>query len=179
MRLQRLVEDLYELANADIGALSYNKETIDLSELVSDQCEKLHHQAELLKQTLVTDIPEEIVDIWGDPTRLSQLISNLLVNSIKYTNEQGTISVSLRAKPDFVKICIQDSPPQVNEVDLEKLFDPLFRVDASRTRKAGGSGLGLAICKKIVEGHHGTIVAKPSPLGGLQIEINLPRKSHG
>ncbi|MCG8311889.1 MAG: ATP-binding protein [Pseudomonadales bacterium] len=178
LRLQRLVEDLYELANADIGALSYNKESVDLARLLADQCDKLHHQAKLLDQTFVTDIPEDSVDIWGDPTRLSQLISNLLVNSIKYTDEKGTIQVSIRANTGAVNICIQDSPPQVNEQDLKKLFDPLFRVERSRTRETGGSGLGLAICKKIVEGHHGTIVAKPSSLGGLQIEITLPRKPH-
>ncbi len=75
----------------------------------------------------------------------------------------------------MVFIDFLDSSPGVAEAELEKLFERLYRVESSRSRATGGAGLGLAICRNIVEAHEGTIAAKPSPLGGVWIQIELPR----
>ena len=69
-----------------------------------------------------------------------------------------------------------DSKPGVDDKDLGRLFDRLYRVDASRNRSKGGSGLGLAICQNIVQAHEGTITASHSPLGGLKVTIRFPRR---
>ena len=111
----------------------------------------------------------------GDKARLQQLFSNLLKNSLKYTDANGSINIELIAEANNLILNFQDSSPGVSAQDIPKLFDRLFRVESSRNRKLGGAGLGLAIEKNIVEAHQGSIAAKLSPLGGLWIMINLPR----
>lgn len=173
MHLQKLVEDLYELTNADIGALTYHMQEIDLSALIEAEC--LRFQTQVVKKSIIltTDIEEDLA-INADETRITQLIHNLLQNSLKYTDEGGTISVCLGNDDTMATISINDTKPAVAEEDLDKLFDHLYRADASRNRKTGGSGLGLAISQRIVEGHNGNIIATHSPMGGLCIAVGLP-----
>lgn len=175
LHLQRLVDDLYELTNADIGALNYQLETTDVAELVQDQVNKIQHQAKQAGLTLTAVIPESPVWLEADETRLAQLITNLLTNSIKYTDPDGQVQVSLTDDKHHALIQIEDSSPGVADKDFPHLFDPLFRVESSRNRKTGGSGLGLAICEKIVAGHNGSIEADSSALGGLRIKVRLPK----
>jgi len=101
-------------------------------------------------------------------------MTNLLKNSLKYTDENGTLDVKLSNSGDIAIINIQDSSPGVLERDLPKLFDRLFRAESSRNRTLGGAGLGMAIVKNIVGAHQGKIEAKNSSLGGLSITIELP-----
>lgn len=174
LRLQRIVEDLYELANADIGALRYQFSDLDFTELVAHQVEKYQQQAGERQIQLQCQLPGRELWVNGDETRLSQLINNLLSNSLKYTDSGGSVLLSLQRKNHNALLTIEDSSPGVTAADLEKLFDPLFRVESSRNRKTGGSGLGLAICKKIVAGHNGKIQLSHAPAGGLKVIIELP-----
>ena len=112
--------------------------------------------------------------VFGDAGRLHQLFANLLDNAVKYTNCGGRIEVRLCRSGGLVTVDLQDSPPGVPANELEKLFEPLYRLEASRSRAAGGAGLGLAICRNIVEAHEGNISAHPSPLGGLRVRIERP-----
>jgi two-component system sensor histidine kinase BaeS len=114
------------------------------------------------------------INAWLDPSRIIQLMDNLLTNSIKYTSKEGTVQLRLRQENNLAVISISDSAPGVPDDALDKLFDHLYRVDSSRNRQSGGSGLGLAICKRIVEGHHGSIKASHCELGGITIDITLP-----
>ena len=173
LHLQSLVQDLYELSNAEIGALRYQKASIDLVKLTVQAADRYRHQLETEELRLCTDIGIESAMIWGDETRLHQLFDNLLSNSLKYTDGPGLINVSLRQKRDVFILTIEDSAPAVPESALPHLFEHLFRVESSRNRQTGGSGLGLAIAKKIVDAHQGTILAKGSPLGGLAIEVSF------
>ena len=106
--------------------------------------------------------------------RLEQVFSNLIENTIRYTDFPGHLRVSCGSTPDVAVIEFADSGPGVPERALEHIFDRLFRVETSRSREFGGSGLGLAICKAIVEAHGGSIRAAHSALGGLLVEIRLP-----
>ena len=182
LHLQRLVEDLYQLTSSDIGALSYHKSDFDFCEFMEDTIERftpLINQAglrlELFKD--LDDFPEDCPDAWinGDPQRIAQLIHNLIQNSIKYTESPGTVRISMKTDSDHIYLNIEDSAPGVDNSDLEKIFDHLYRTEASRNRKTGGSGLGLAICKKIIEGHQGRLTAFPSKLGGVDMQVVLPR----
>lgn len=174
LRLQRIVDDLHELAKADIGALSYQMEPLDLNDLLQSQVAKFTPQAESLQLSLKSDLPTAAVKVWADKTRITQLMTNLLTNSMKYTDPNGTVSLRLTSTDNRARLIIEDSSPGVPLNTMEKLFDPLYRFESSRNRKTGGSGLGLAICKKIVEGHNGTIKAEASYLGGLKITVTLP-----
>lgn len=175
MRLNRLVEDLYQLSLSDIGALTYWKTDLNLVEVLSNSIES--HRAEFGRKgiNLTEDFSgERVILVFGDRERLNQLFSNLLENSLRYTHTGGSLSVGLAVNEGRASIAFQDSAPGVREEELERLFERLYRVEGSRNRTSGGAGLGLAICKNIVKAHEGAISAHPSPLGGLLIRITFP-----
>ena len=172
--LQKLINDLYELTNAEVGALRYQKEEIDLNELAQTAVKRHQSEFNRKKFTVESQFVDEEASIWADPTRLNQLLDNLLNNACKYADDGATLKVASHIQNNQVILDIQDSGPGVPDAAIEKLFDHLFRVDDSRNRQTGGSGLGLAICKKIVEAHDGEISAQHSPQGGLWISIAFP-----
>ena len=176
LHLSRLIDDLYELSLADIGALTYRKEELDLGALVAQTVQSYHKQFEAQDLALSFDGPEQPLVLFGDAERLRQLLTNLLSNSLRYTDSGGTLQVSLTAGADGVLLRFSDSAPGVPEEALERLFERLYRVEESRSRAHGGAGLGLALCKTIVEAHDGTITAAQSNLGGLEITITFPQK---
>ena len=173
-QLQKLIEDLHELNNADIGGLRYRKENIDLVALVKDQLDRHRQSFDKHDLNLQYFCEEKSLNAWVDSSRIIQLIDNLLTNSIKYTSKEGTVQIRLKQEKNLAVISISDSAPGVPDDALDKLFDHLYRVDSSRNRQSGGSGLGLAICKRIVEGHNGSIQASHCELGGIAIDITLP-----
>jgi two-component system, OmpR family, sensor histidine kinase BaeS len=110
----------------------------------------------------------------GDEDCLRQLFSNLLENTVRYTESPGCLKIRGSYSGTGLIMNFEDSGPGVPEESLERLFDRLYRVDKSRSRALGGTGLGLAICKEIVENHGGTIRAENAASGGLRIEIVFP-----
>jgi two-component system sensor histidine kinase BaeS len=175
LRLNRLVEDLYQLSLSDIGALTFRKEDIDLVEALRESLES--YKAEFTRKgiALTNDVPEDKeVTVFADRERLNQLFANLFENSLRYTTSGGSLAVGLAQSEEQVIVELQDSAPGVPAKDLNRLFERLYRVEGSRSRTSGGAGLGLAICKNIVEAHEGTISAHQSQLGGLLIRITLP-----
>ncbi|WP_251880796.1 ATP-binding protein [Grimontia kaedaensis] len=184
VHLQKLIEDLYELTNADIGAYRYKMSDLDISELVEEICQRRALQMQKLGLNLEWEVGYDAIWIDGDDTRIQQLIENLLRNSEKYTDSPGTVRLSLARKSNLVNLIVEDSAPGVPDESLPRLFEKLYRVESSRNREKGGSGLGLAIVQKIAEAHAGSIQASHSPLGGLRIIVNLPNafntgKEHG
>lgn len=174
-RLGALIDDLYQLALADVGALAYRFEPLDLGELLREAAAA---HAALLRERgldLQLQLPDEAMPIDGDAQRLSQLWSNLFANAARYSDPGGRVRVQAQRLPKSWTIHVDDTPPGVAQADLPRLFERLFRGDASRSRSGGGAGLGLAICKSIVTAHAGSIEAAPSPLGGLRISVCLPR----
>jgi two-component system sensor histidine kinase BaeS len=172
-RLNRLVDDLYQLALSDVGALAYRKSAVNLTDILCEAIDRARPKLAELSLTLTALLPQDPVFVFADPERLAQLFDNLLENSQKYTDGGGTIDVSLESDKGCVTVNIKDSGPGVTEEERGKLFDRLYRVEGSRSRSFGGAGLGLAICRNIVEAHEGAIEALPSPLGGIWIKITL------
>jgi len=109
-----------------------------------------------------------------DPSRFSQVLTNILDNALRYTPEEGRVAIVIKQNGDLVEISIQDSGEGVTPEDAAHLFDRFYRADASRTRDEGGSGLGLAIAKSIVEMHKGRIWAESETGNGLKVVIQLP-----
>jgi two-component system sensor histidine kinase BaeS len=177
IRLGRLIEDLYQLSMSDLGALTYKKEDFDLLKQLNNiiTLYKPEFDQKNIKITIKLPDNKKIV-ISADKERIHQLFSNILDNSLKYTEDNGEFIVAVSLSDQTLKIDFQDSSPGVPENDLDKLFERLYRVESSRNRETGGAGLGLAICKNIVEAHNGTISAHQSPIGGLWIKILLPAK---
>ncbi|MFK7734116.1 MAG: ATP-binding protein [Pseudomonadales bacterium] len=174
--LQKLMDDLYELSNADIGALRYTKQSIDLSELISEVAEAHRSEFEERDITFKVYSPEKPITVYADPSRLHQLIDNILRNSCKYTNDGGKVSLdwTVHERTGLAVITLEDSLPGVPVGTHERLFEHLYRGESSRNRDSGGSGLGLAICKRIVEAHDGSIQASKSQYDGLKIQVSIP-----
>jgi two-component system sensor histidine kinase BaeS len=171
--LSQLTDDLYELALADIGELSFEMVPVDVSSLVTSAAESFRERLAAKNVTLNTIPGATPALMAGDPYRLTQLIKNLLENSLRYTDPGGKVEVVVTAGSDGIRIDVQDSFPSVPESMLPRIFDRLFRVDSSRSRRSGGAGLGLALCQHIVHAHGGTIEARHSALGGLWIMIRF------
>nr|WP_305888618.1 ATP-binding protein [Methylomonas sp. SURF-2] len=175
MRLNRLTEDLYQLALSDQGALSYRKTIIDPRQILRADLAALaaEFDAKRLRVELIERC-QTLPGLYADADRLSQLFRNLLKNSLSYTDSGGRIVVSVSSDAATLHIEIADSSPGVAAAELDKLFERFYRVESSRNRNHGGAGLGLAICGNIVAAHNGRIRAQASELGGLAIVIEFP-----
>ncbi len=176
MQLNRLVDDLYDLALTDAGALNYRKESLNLASILRLAADSAEHRITQSGLVLYQDIPDRLA-VFGDARRLRQVVDNLLNNSRRYTDQGGEIRISAWQADRQVHFKIEDSAPGVDEETMSRLFDRFYRPEGSRNRALAGAGLGLAICSNIVDAHQGTILAKPSPLGGLQIVVTLPRQT--
>jgi len=171
IKLNRLIEDLQTLSLADAGALDYQMARVDLSQLLHEYIAQGQSTEPELDFTLQI---EPSTQINADEQRIGQMISNLMQNSLRYTNKPGSVTVTLTRHHDRVELTWADSAPGVSDIALEKLFDPLYRTEKSRSRKHGGAGLGLAIVKKIVDAHGGSCNATHAKAGGLSINITFP-----
>jgi signal transduction histidine kinase len=155
--------------------VAYEKENLNLEELISQITAGLKLLAEKKKLSLAIRIPDKLPEVLGDRTEITRVISNLIDNAIKYS-ETGEIVVSALRRPREIEISVKDqgiglSTPRGN---YAKLFDRFFQERAS----ADGSGVGLAICKKIVEAHGGRIWVESEGKGkGTTFKFNLPLNS--
>lgn len=173
LRINMLINDLQQLAQTDYGELTFNFENIDIVNEI--EMTTLGFNERFEDKNLTIDLQfNERPQIKGDKFRLIQVISNLLENSIRYTNHNGKIVVSGAILEKGILITFEDSSPGVPLEALTKIFERLYRVDPSRNRLTGAAGLGLSICESIIRCHKGEIKARESMLGGVAIEILLP-----
>ncbi len=175
--LHKLVDDLYELSLADVGALSYRKTELDLREIIDDTAGAFGERLRSTGLALQVQLPAEPLPAFGDARRLRQLFANLFENSCRYTDAGGALHLQARREGAQMLIDLHDSAPGVRDEQLPRLFERFFRAEASRSRRSGGAGLGLSICQRIVQAHEGRIEARASPLGGLWLRVALP--AHG
>ena len=171
--LGKLVEDLNQLALADVGALAYRKRRVDVVPLLEQALESFRDRLAERHLAVETALGREAI-VFGDADRLLQMFRNLLENSARYTDAGGRVRASARREGDRVVVDFEDSAPGVPPEALPHLFERFYRVDASRSRANGGAGLGLAICRSIAVAHDGEMSASDSPLGGLRVRITLP-----
>ncbi len=175
LNLGKLIEDLHLLSIGDSEKLKKVNKRVKLIELLREVIQifqiKLNSQKIILKSNIkkFSDI-----EITGNKNLLSRLFSNLIENSLRYTDSPGTIQITVDKDDKWLKLIFEDSAPGVPDNSMDNIFNRLFRVDKSRSRAFGGSGLGLSICRQIVENHKGFIKADHSGLGGLMIVVKLP-----
>jgi two-component system sensor histidine kinase BaeS len=175
LRLSGLVGDLHLLAMSDLHALPCHFTATDAAQLVRNVAQRFEPRARAQGLALSHDVPASTVwPVRWDESRIEQLLSNLLENSLRYTDAPGRMALQVQGRGEALRISLDDSAPGVPAADLPRLFEPLYRADAARSRVRGGSGLGLAICEAIAKAHGGRIGATASPLGGLRVELDLP-----
>ena len=174
-RLSRLINDLYELSRSDSGDLSYQMSRLDLVELVQRTAQTFEARVAQASLEFQVQLPSDSLFVNADEARLYQLLGNLLENSCRYTDAGGKLILSAdRDEEGRVVLEVQDSSPAVQEEELPRLFDRLYRVESSRSRETGGSGLGLSICRNIALAHGAKLDASLSALGGLCVRLTLP-----
>lgn len=175
MILSKIVDDLHTITVIESEAMTLTRGPIQILKIATDVLEAFLPRFEARGILIQNDMKaaEEAI-VMGDPDRLAQVFSNLFENTLRYTDAPGKIRLWHDRGKETLTLYVEDSPPGVPDAAMPFIFDRMYRVDRSRSRKQGGSGLGLAISKAIIEGHDGTIQADHSPLGGLQIKIKLP-----
>jgi two-component system sensor histidine kinase BaeS len=178
LRLQQLIDDLYQLSLADAGALHYKKQDHPAAALIKEACDAFAARFQQAALQFQLDLaPNLNVQLFVDEQRFHQLLANLLENSLRYTSAPGTVKLTAMRQQQHLIIKLEDSAPGLPSDQVEQLFERFYRGESSRNRATGGAGLGLNICRAIIHAHAGTISAKPSQLGGLCITIELPISS--
>ena len=178
-QLGQLVEDLYELALSDVGALTYRMERVDMAALLTRVANAHEAGFEAAGLQLAVAVPEAAALVEADAGRLQQLLDNLLENSRRYTEAPGRVRLGLAEAGTHWQIDLHDSAPGLPAEQLAHLFDRLYRGESSRSRATGGAGLGLAIGRNIVLAHGGQIEAFASPEGGVWVRVRLPASRSG
>ncbi len=174
-RMRSLVEDLLTLARADAGELELKRHAIDLHALAEDQIALLTPLAE--NRNVRIELSGDSILVEADPSRIGQVITNLLVNAITYNRLGGSVQLETDQEGPFGLLRVRDTGPGIPEADQPHLFERFYRVDRARSRDRGGSGLGLAICQSIVEAHRGTLQFTSTEGVGTCFEVRLPSQA--
>lgn len=179
-RLIRMIEDLLDRTRIEAGRLEVHPVDVDLESCLTDAIEQLRPLASAKRQRLGISARDTRIEVWADRDRLIQVAVNLLQNAVKYTPEDGEILVAIESSsPRFVRILVRDTGPGIPTEDLEKIFDPFFRVQHGQRSGPKGLGLGLSIVKTLVELQGGTVTAGNRPEGGAEVSFTIPLRSVG
>lgn len=177
MLLNRLVEDLRDLSLAEAGQLELHRQMIDPVDLLAREAEIIRAQADEKDIKIILKHDEDLPKISIDPSRMSQVIKNMLSNAIRFTPTGGAITLSA-SKADFrIILSVSDTGAGIDPEDLPYVFERFYRADKSRARKTGGAGIGLTIAKRFVEAHGGDIAVESSPGVGSRFSVTLPLMS--
>ncbi|MGH7992474.1 MAG: HAMP domain-containing sensor histidine kinase, partial [Limisphaerales bacterium] len=171
-RMRRLIESLLELARLEAGQEPMKQARFNLAGTVNDGVDHLKPIASQRNVKILAELSP--VEITGDPERLAQVITNLLVNAIQYNQAGGEVRVKLEAHAGLAVLTVSDTGPGISGEDLPHVFERFYRGDKSRTTAHGNAGLGLAISKAIVEAHGGTISVSSQPGTGTSFTVILP-----
>lgn len=171
-RLSDLISDLERLENAESAGYELNREDVELSALVRTIVKGF--ESGFNEKKIETMVEGEEVHISADRGRIGQVMANLISNAIKYTDENGSIRISVMKEKDKAVIRVEDNGIGIAEEELDRVFERFYRTDKSRTRKSGGAGIGLTITRAIVRAHQGSISCESEPGKGSRFIVTLP-----
>lgn len=172
-RMQGLIDDISELNAIEGGNVQLKSAPVDLYTLVDEVCASLAAKASAQNVMLKTNVSPEVM-VHADERRLEQMLTNLIDNAIKFSRENGTVTISHQAGTRD-QILVQDNGDGIPAQHLERLFERFYRVDRARSRKMGGTGLGLAIVKHLALLHGGEVTVTSELGKGSTFTIHLPR----
>ena len=178
-RLLYIIKDLDMITQLEVGGLTLEKENFNIIKLVKNVFDLLEMKATKKNISLVFDKHyKESIKVYGDQERIQQVLSNLIVNSIKYGKDDGTTEISVEhLVKDKVIIRVTDNGEGINKEHLPRLFERFYRVDKSGSRKEGGSGLGLSIVKHIIDAHHENIYVESQHGIGSEFSFTMQLSS--
>ena len=170
IRMTGLVDDMLVLARLDQGR-PLEQEPIDLQAIATDAVADARAVAPQRDIKLTASGP---VIVNGDDTRLRQVLGNLVRNALVHTPPQTPIDVSLTTEDSVARLSVADHGPGLNPEEVDRIFEPFYRADPSRSRDSGGAGLGLSIVSAVVIAHGGHVMVRETDGGGATFEVELP-----
>jgi two-component system phosphate regulon sensor histidine kinase PhoR len=173
-RLQRLVDNMLNLARIEAGVVNVSKTTQSLNELLEEAAHVVQPSAEAKQIELVTDLSPMYLGVLADRDMLLQAVINLLSNAVKYTPEEGRVALRSRLEDGHARFEVQDTGVGLSEEDCQRVFEKFYRVKKDKNM-ASGTGLGLPLAKHIVEDVHGGRLSAESTLGeGSTFIVTIP-----
>ncbi|HYM80124.1 MAG TPA: chemotaxis protein CheB [Candidatus Limnocylindria bacterium] len=174
-QMVRLVDDLLDVSRISRGTIELRKGRIELASVVHHAVEAVRPLTESMDHELTVTLPPEPIYLNADPTRLAQVVGNLLNNACKFTSQGGRIRLTVEREGDQAVIQVRDTGIGIAPDQLRLIFDMFTQIDTSLERSQGGLGIGLTLVKSLVEMHDGTVEARSAGLGhGSEFEVRLP-----
>ena len=174
-RLQRLVQELMELAKLDLNELPLNLRHTDICELIESVIQSFDDDAKSAKITIQPFSAQKEIKTMVDPDRITQVLDNIVGNAISYAGENSEVKFDIDDNENMVKIIVSDTGKGISEEDLPYVFDSFYRADTARTPGDCHSGLGLSIARKLVEAHGGNLTVSSKIGEGTSVSIVLPK----
>jgi len=174
-RMIEMVDDLDEISKLESNRIELNFQQFNLVDLTNDVIDSIEYKAKKKEIELKISPPPRPIFVHADPNRISQVLTNLIVNSINYGKEKGKTTIRYFDLDENILIEIKDNGKGIDEEHLPRLFERFYRVDKGRSRADGGSGLGLAIVKHIIEAHQQTINVRSKLKEGSVFSFTLKK----
>ena len=173
-RLTALVKDLLDLSRVEAGRLDLDIEEVAPADVADEVLAMFSEPAARRQLKLVSAFPPELPPALTDREALVQVLTNLVENAVKYTDEGGTLTVRGRQDGEQLCVIVEDNGPGIAAKHLPRLFERFYRVDPGRSRERGGTGLGLSIVKHLCEAMGGSVSVESQPGRGSTFTVRLP-----
>ncbi|NPE29405.1 sensor histidine kinase [Methanococcoides sp. SA1] len=175
-RQARMVDDLLDISRIESGKMKFTPEDVNIKEIIEIS---LHNVAKYAKDKsikIMVNCPEDVPVLRTDKDKLIRVFVNLLTNAIKFTPEEGEVTIIVEDHENYLQTSINDNGIGISKEKRDKIFDKFYQVDSTATRKAGGTGLGLAIIKGIIDGQGGNIYLESETGKGSTFTFRLPKE---
>lgn len=172
--LDALVQDLLTLSQIESGDIKMKFENIDLYYLCHEVLEQFEQRGKVRGIDIIINKPSQLIMVNADWLRITQVMSNLVSNAIKYNRENGKVIIRFEVDDSSVTTFVTDNGDGIPASHFERIFERFYRVEKSRSREKGGTGLGLAIVKHILEGHNSKAEVQSTPGLGSTFSFTLP-----
>jgi two-component system OmpR family sensor kinase len=174
VRMSTLVDDMLLIARLDQGR-PLEMKPVDLQAIARDAAADAHAVAP--QRDVKVDAPSQVL-VTGDDIRLRQVVGNLMRNALVHTPGTTPVEISVSTENGFARLAVADHGPGLRQDELERIFEPFYRADPSRSRDRGGAGLGLSIVNAVVSAHGGNVHVRETGGGGATFEVELPLAAH-
>ena len=172
-RLNRLVNNLLDLARMEAGELELRPRVVNINEIIRVCIIKLENLITSKQIQVEANFDDENVFVSADPDAIERVIYNLVHNAIKFTPEGGSIAIGTVRKKDTVEISVKDTGIGIDPNDMDMIWDRFYKADKSRSKDKVGTGLGLAIVKNIINEHNQQIWVESEPGKGTKFTFTL------
>lgn len=171
-RLVTMINNLLDIEKLEAGMLKFDMKPVSLSKVIEQSVDSVRGMA--MQQYLTIEVPAVDEVVWGDSERLTEVVTNLISNAIKYSPKAGKITITTTKHESSVEIAITDQGPGIAPKHQAAIFDQFFQIEEGPRKKTMGTGLGLAICKRLIEAHDGLIGVRSEQGTGSTFWIRIP-----